>query len=521
MTRFWMAMTLAVALAGPAAAKTLRIGAQADAGTMDPQAQNIQTTVTLLSMIYEPLVTRDRTLAKVPGLAESWTRPGPTTWRFKLRPGVQFSDGAALTADDVVFTIGRAQAQTSQFSAYVAGLKATAPDPATVEIETPAPDPLLADKLIYIPIMRRAWAEAHNALTPQNLRDPAESYTALHADGTGPYVLASRAPDSKTVLTRNPHYWGKTDGDIDEVDFLPIGNDPTRVAALISGEIDLLLDVPSQDVARLAANPDLKIDKTDEFRTIFFGFDLKSPMLKYADAGARNPFQDLRVRQAMNMAIDRDAIVRTVMRGLASSTAQILAPGNVGYDKALDKGPARNIAEAKKLLTEAGYPDGFAVTLDCPNDRYINDEQVCRTVATMLAQAGVRVTLNAMPRAKYFPKVWANDTSFFLIGFNSPYFDGMYALETMLMTRNDAKGEGIYNYEGLSDPALDTSIAAARSEPDPDKRAALMKTVYKTITDDVDFIALYNQVVVYAMRKTVTAPVRPDNWLDIRTVTMN
>jgi peptide/nickel transport system substrate-binding protein len=503
-----------------AEAKTLRIAAQADAGTMDPQAQNIQTTITLLSMIYEPLVTRDKSLAKAPMLAESWSQPDPNTWRFKLRPNVTFADGTPFTSADVAFTVSRAQQPTSQFASMVSGLEVKPIDALTVDIVTPRPDLLLPDRMIYVPIVSKAWAEKNGALAPQDLKTGKESYTALHANGTGPYMLVSRAPDSKTVLTRNPKYWGKVDGDIDEVDYLPIGNDATRIAALLAGEVDLVVDVPSQDVARLQQNPDIKLAETDEFRSIFFGFDLGHDTLKYAEVKG-NPFKDVRVREAINMAIDRDAIVHSVMRGLATPTAQILSPKNVGYDPALDKAPARNVAEAKKLLADAGYPDGFGFTMDCPNDRYINDEQVCKTVVTMLSQIGLKVTLNAMPRAKFFPKVWERDTSFYMMGVNSPYFDGMYALETMLMTRNDKTGEGIYNYENYSDAKLDAEIAAARGEPDPAKRAAMMQGIYKEITDGVLYVSLYNQVLVYAMRKNVTTPVRPDNWLDIRWVTMN
>jgi peptide/nickel transport system substrate-binding protein len=508
-------------LSATAYAKTIRIGAQADAGTMDPQAQNIQTTITLLSMIYEPLITRDKQLAKAPALAESWTQTDPTTWRFKLRPNVKFHDGSPLTAADVAFTIARAQGATSQFASYVAGLTVKPVDDLTFDIVTPKADQLLPDKLLYVPIMSKAWAEKNNALQPQNLREKQESFTALNANGTGPFKLASRAPDSKTVLTRVPEYWGKLDGNVTEVVWTPIGSDPTRVAALLSGELDLLIDVPAQDVARLQANPDIKIEKVDEFRTIFFGFDLKNDAPKYVDAGGRNPFKDIRVRQAINLAVDRDAVVRTVMRGLASPTTQILAPGNVGYDPTLDKAVTTNRDRAKQLLAEAGYPNGFAFTFDCPNDRYVNDEQVCKTMATMLSQIGLKPNLNSMPRARYFPKIWERDTSMYMMGFNSPYFDGMYSLETMLMTRDDKKGEGIYNYSNIADQALDREIAAARDEMDPKKREAMMKALYKKITDDALFVSLYNQVLVYAMRKNVSTPVRPDNWLEIRWVTVN
>jgi peptide/nickel transport system substrate-binding protein len=502
-------------------AKTLRIGAQADAGTMDPQAQNIQTTITLLSMIYEPLITRDKALNKAPALAESWSQTSPTTWRLKLRPGVKFHDGAPLTSADVAFTIQRAQGATSQFASYVGGFTVQPVDDLTFDIVTQRPDQLLPDKLLFIPIMSKLWSEKNNALTPQNLKEKQESFTALNANGTGPFRLVSRAPDSKTVLQRVPGYWGKVDGDITEVVWTPVSSDPTRVAALLSGELDIVIDIPAQDVARLQQNPDLKIAKTDEFRTIFFGFDLKSDKLKYADVADKNPFRDLRVRQAINLAVDRDAVVRTVMRGLASPTTQILAPGNVGYDPALDKTVATNRERARQLLTEAGYPNGFSFTFDCPNDRYVNDEQVCKTMATMMSQIGLKPTLNSMPRSRYFPKIWERDTSMYMMGFNSPYFDGMYSLETMLMTRDDKKGEGIYNYSNVADPALDKEIAAARDEMDPKKREAMIKALYKKITDDVFFVSLYNQVLVYAMRKNISTPVRPDNWLDIRWVTMD
>lgn len=521
-----LAAVAAAALMGAASvtadAKTLRIAAQADAGTMDPQAQNVQTTISVLSMIYEALVTRDQNLEKVPALATSWENVSPTVWRFTLRPDVTFHDGSAFGADDVAFSINRAKQPTSQFANFVGTVdQVNVVDDLTVEVVTKDVDPLLLDKLAYIFIMDKDWAEANNVEEPQNLRDEQETYSVLHANGTGPFVLQSREPDSRTVLTRNDNYWGEMAGDFDEVVFTPVSSDPTRIAALISGEVDLVIDVPSQDVSRLAASPDLRVEKTDEFRTLFFGFDQASDAIKHGDAGGQNPFKDLRVREAVNMAIDADAIARTVMRGLATPTGQIIAPGNFGHDPALDVRPAFDPEAAKAKLAEAGYPDGFAVRLDCPNDRYINDEQICQAVTAMLAQIGLDVSLNLMPRAKYFPMLWERDTTMFLMGFNSPYFDGMYALETLLMSRNDDAGEGIYNYALYSNPELDAKVAEASVMIDEDKRRALMHDIYKMVHDDVVYTPLHHQVLVYAMRNNVEAPIRPDNWLEIRWVKMD
>lgn len=512
----------ALVLGSPADAKTLRIGAQADAGTMDPHAQNIQTTISVLSMVYEALVTRDKSLAKVPQLAAGWENLEPNVWRFDLRPGVKFHDGATFGADDVAMSIERAGAETSQFKSFVANIAETRiVDDLTIEIVTGEPDPLLLDKLTYIFIMDKDWADRNHVRNPQNLGEQEETFSVLNANGTGPYVLQSREPDSRSTFQAYADYWGEMDGDIDEIIFQPVSSDPTRIAALLSGELDLVTAIPSQDVAQLRANSDIKLEITDEFRTLFLGFELGDDTLNYGDAGGANPFRDLRVRQAINLGIDANGIVRTVMRGLATPTGQILAPGNVGYDPALDARPDFDQAAARALLAEAGYPDGFAFTLDCPNNRYINDEQICKAVTTMLAQIGLDVSLNLMPRAQYFPKLWERDTTAFLMGFNSPYFDGMYALETMLMTRNDDAGEGIYNYTLYSDSDLDRAIADARATIDPQGRHTRMQAIYATVTEDVLYVPLHHQVLVYAMKPDVGVQIRPDNWLEIRWVTMD
>jgi peptide/nickel transport system substrate-binding protein len=515
-----LAVVLAAALSTAAPAQTLRVGVNADAGSMDPQAQNIQTTLTLHSMVFDALVTRDRQLRLAPGLATRWELTSPTTWRFHLRPNVRFHGGETFGADDVRFTIERAKHASSQFQVFAGTIsEVRIVDDLTVDIVTSVPDPLVPDKLTYLFMMDRGWAEQNNVREPQNLRTRQETYAALNANGTGPFILRRREPDATTVLERNPGYWAQIESNIQRVEWRPIGNDPTRISALISRELDLVIDVPTQDVARLQRDQNLKVERANEFRTIFFGFDLHNAQLRYGQPGAGNPFRDRRVREAIYRAIDIEAIQRSVMRGLATPTGQTLAPGNVGYVAELDRRLPFDQEAARRLLREAGVPPGFSFTLDCPNDRYVNDDQVCQAVTAMLNQVGFNVTLNLMPRARYFPKLWERDTSAYLMGFNSPYFDGMYALETMHMTRNDP--EGIFNYSLYSNPEMDRLIRAARDETDLGKRAQMMQDVWRRATEDIIYVPMYHQVLVWAMRRNVDAPLRPDNWLEIRWARVN
>jgi len=520
--RTGVATALALALlAQPLAAQTLRIAAQGDMGTMDPHAQNSQITNTILAMIYEPLVMRARDLSKAPGLATAWDSTGDTTWRFTLREGVSFQNGNSFGPEDVKFSIERAQAPTSQFSnlvGTVAGV--TIVDDQTIDIETTMVDPLLPDKMSQLFIMDSDWA-AENAVTvPQDLKNLENTFAVMNANGTGPFTLSERVPDSRTVLTRAPSYWGEMASDIQEVVLLPIGSPPTRVSALLSGEVDIVLDVPPQDVARLESAPGLKVSQGPELRTIFFGFDQASDALKYGDAGGKNPFKDLKVRQAVDHALDADTIAKVVMRGLATPTGTYFAPGNFGWDDSLGQHSTFDPELSKSLLAEAGYPDGFSVRMDCPTDTYVNPEQICQAVSAMMAQIGIEVQLNLMPRAQFIPLLWEKDTSFFIIGFNTTYFDAMYVLETLLMTQTGQDGEGIYNYSGYSNPAFDDLVRKARVALNEDERRALMVQAATMAKDDVAYAPLHTQILTWAMKDNVEAVVRPDNILEIRWLEM-
>src|SRR3954469_2255160 len=297
------------ALVLPAAAATLRWAAAGDISTMDPHANNEGFTNFYHDNIYEPLVTRGKALKVEPCLALSWQAVNATTMRFKLRPNVHFHDGTPFTADDVVFTIQRALSDTSNFKPYLAGVKeAKQVDPLTVDVITEGPAPVLIPQLTEIRIMSRAWSTKHNVLKPQDYKNKEETYASRNANGTGPYLLRSRDADVKTVAVLNSNWWGKVEGNVDEIVYLPIRQNSTRLAALLSGEIDFVLDPAPQDLPRLKQDPKMKIVEGNENRTVFFGMDQFRDELLYASVKGRNPFKDRRVRAAFQKAIDLAAI---------------------------------------------------------------------------------------------------------------------------------------------------------------------------------------------------------------------
>ncbi len=506
------------AAALPAAAKTLRWSSQGDVLTMDPHAQNEGLNNTVSDHVYEPLVNRGKDLGIEPCLALSWEAVSPTVMRFRLRPNVRFHDGTPFDADDVVFSIQRALAPTSNFSPYMQGITgARKVDALTVEIETKGPNPVLLPQLTEVRMMSRAWAAKHNALKPQDFKNREETYASRNANGTGPYVLRSREPDVRTVLVRNSNWWGTIEGNVDEIVYTPVKSDGTRVAALLSGELDFVLDPPVQDIPRLRKDAKIRVLEGNENRTIFFGFDQWRDELQYSSVKGKNPFKDRRVREAFQLAIDLAAIRSQVMRGLSIPTNVMFAPQVEGYDKSLDVVRKPDPARARKLLSEAGYPQGFEVTLDCPNNRYINDEKICQATAAMLARIGVKVRLNAMPRATYFAKIQKYDTSFYMLGWGVPTFDSLYALQSLIRTVGEG-GDGNFNLGKYSNAKVDAAVDALKTETDPARRKALTREALAIHQQEVGHIPLHHQVIPWAMRSNVSAVHRADNRLSAKWV---
>ncbi len=515
-----LALAAAFALALPAGAKTLRWSSQGDILTMDPHAQNEGLNNAISDLVYEPLVTRGRDMAIEPCLATAWQAAGPKAMRFTLRQGVRFHDGTPFTADDAVFSIQRALAPTSNFSPYLEGvIGARKVDNRTIEIVTSGPNPVLLSQLTEVRMMSRAWSVKHGVQKPQDFKNKEETFAARNANGTGPYVLKTREADVKTVFAANPSWWGKNEGNVDEVVYRPIKQDGTRLAALLSGEVDFVLDPPPQDIARLKKDPKVQVVEGNENRTVFFGFDQWRDELLYSSVKGKNPFRDRRVREAFQLAVDVQALRTQVMRGLSIPTAVMFAPQVDGYDKSLDVPVKADRAKARKLLADAGYPKGFEVTLDCPNNRYINDEKLCQAVAAMLAQVDVTVRLNAMPRALYFPKIQKYDTSFYMLGWGVPTFDSLYALQSLLHTVG-AGGDGNFNLGKYSNPKVDAAIDALKTETDPARRHALAHEALKLHQADVGHLPLHHQVIPWAMRAGMKVVHRADNRLVARWVQM-
>jgi len=520
-----LALGSALALPAPeAGAATLRWAGRGDMQTTDPHSQNENLTNNINQLVYEFLLVRDKKLGLVPSLAESWTQVNPTTWRFKLRPGVRFHDGTPFTADDVVFSFERARSDTSQLRAYAnaSGIPKKIDD-LTVEFTTAAPNPIELEHIATINVMSKAWCEKNKATKPQNYTQKEDMITARQANGTGPYMLKAREPDVKTVLAKNPNWWGlkagRFEGNADEVVYTPIVSDATRVAALISGEVDLVNDPPPQDVPRLAQTPGIKVLEGTENRIVFIGMDQARDELLYSNVKGRNPLKDKRVRQALYHAIDIGAIQKSTMRGLSQPSGALL-PAPLQTTPEIEKRLPYDRELAKKLLAEAGYPNGFEVTLDCPNNRYVNDEKICQALAAMWAQIGVKVAVNAMPRATYFPKLEKTDTSMYMLGWGGATTDAIFVLQPVLSTYS-GKGDGDYNYGRYSNAKLDALVAKIKTEMDQEARLRMIHEALLAHNAEVNHLPLHRQVIPWATRSNVTAVHRADNnvipyWVTIK-----
>lgn len=510
------------AAALPASAETIRWARASDSLTLDPHSQNQGVTHNFAHHIYETLMDRDVEGNLTPRLATEWAlkEGDDTVWVFTLREGVTFHDGAAFTAEDVVFSLDRARSAKSNMRQLHADVESvTAVDDLTVEVKMKGPSPLYPNNVTNTFIMDKTWSEANNVVEVQDFGAGEDNYAVRNANGTGPYILAEREPDVRSVLRINENHWAEETPAVTEIIYLPIAEAATRVAALQSGEVDIVQDVPVQDIERLSATDGLKVETGPENRVIYFGYKFGDAPLASSNITDRNPFNDPLVREAVELAIDRDAIQRVVMRGQSLPTGVANPPFVNGWTEELSAYPAVDIERAKELLTEAGYPDGFTVTLDTPNNRYVNDEAISQAVVGMLGQIGIQVTLASRPVAQHSPLILESQTDFYLLGWGVPTFDSAYVFNDLVHTKDG--NYGAYNVGGYTNPELDAKIQSLGSETDLDARNATIAEIWEVVKADRVLLPIHNQVLAYAMRDDITLAVHPENQPMMTTVTFS
>lgn len=505
-----LAATTAIASAN---AETLRWARAGDSLTLDPHAQNEGPTHTLAHQMYEPLLQRDMAGQIIPALATEWAAlaDNPNIWEFKLRAGVTFHGGEAFTAEDVVYSLKRAMMPTSAMKELLSSVEdVKAVDDLTVHIITSGPNPLMPNNLTNLFIMDADWAAAQ-CPEPQDIANGGDNPCVRAVNGTGAYKLASRAQDQETVLEMNADYWGKDQFpmEVTKIIYTPIQESATRVSALLSGEVDFIQDVPVQDLGRVAQTDGLQVVTASQNRTIFFGMDVGSTDLDTDNIDGKNPLADVRVRQAMNIAINREAIKKVVMRDQSAPTGVIMPPFVNGWTTDLDAYPAYDIAAAKALMAEAGYADGFSIPLNCPNDRYINDEAICQAAVGMFGQIGIDVTLDAKPKAQHFPLIKNKETDFYMLGWGVPTFDSEYIFNFLVHSTTDSLGS--WNGTGYSNSDVDAMIVSLASETDLAARNETIAKIWSEVQAQTLYLPIHNQVLNWGMTSKIAFPVQPED----------
>ena len=489
----------------PAHAAELRVGLAADVTSMDPHFLNLQPNVNIGWHVFDALTHVDENSRLIPGLATSWRALDATTWEFKLRRGVRFHDGSELTAEDVVFSIERTfQVPNGQFRPFTQRIVAKEiPDPYTLRLKTAAPYAMVPYDLdsVFI-VSKKAAAGAR----------PEDFDSGKSMIGTGPFRFVRFARGDRVELARNDRYWGGAPP-WDKVTFRIVPTDPARLAGLLSGDLDIIEQVPTADLQRIRRDPKLATAQKVSWRTLFFHLNQRERVPGLTDkAGqplARNPFRDIRVRRALSKGIDRRAIAERLMDGAALPASNLVSPPVFGYAPDLEP-EAYDPEGAKRLLAEAGYPDGFAMTLSATNNRYVNDEQIAQAVAQMLARIGVRARVEAFPVNVYLPRGARGELAFAMLGWGS--FSGDLALRSLVATADAKKGFGAFNWSGYSNPKVDGLLERAFATVDEKARETLAREAMRTAMRDVAVIPLHHQVTTWAMRKPLAYAPRTDEF---------
>ncbi len=513
----WLkAATIGAALTASATAMAgndLRWGMTGDAISLDPQGVLGAVEIIFLRNVYDGLMVVDGDNQPMHGLAESHEVLADGTIRFTLRKGVKFHGGQDFTADDVVFSIARTQGEKSAFKSMVAAVdKAVKVDDYTVDIIMKRPDPLILSNLANAYIMDSGWAAEHGVEEAPGGANKG-LYTENNMNGTGMLKLVERQPTISSTLVRNDNFWGDaTDyypGNIDRVITTTIGSASTRVATLLSGDLELVTEVPLPDLGRVDSDSNLKIEGTAQLRTIFFGFNLTTDNLVSTEG---NPFAKPEVRKAVSVALDRGLIQKKIMRGVSVPTTILAYPGTQGHTDALAAVEKGNPKKAKEMLAAAGYPDGFSVQLDCPNNRYVNDESICQAAVSMLAKAGIKVNLNALPKDQWMPLLLEDKSDFYMLGFGTPTNDSLF-------TFGHIYNQGPFQ-SGYANAEVTALIGEAAVEADAAKRTVMMEKISQITKDDMAVVPVHYQMINWGMTNGLSIPVDFSNLPNFRYAVM-
>jgi len=482
------ATALMLGAAGLASAQTLTFAYDADPVSLDPHEQLSGGTLQLSHMVFDPLVRWNKDLGFDPRLAKSWERVDETTMRFNLREGVKFHSGDEMTAEDVVYTIERLKSSPDFKGIFSGWTSATAVDDYTVEIKTAGPSPLVLHTATYVfPMDKDFYTEGGDEIVKHG-----DSFASQNISGTGPFTISEREQGVKVVFERNPDYWDENSpGNVETAVLTPIKEAPTRVAALLAGDVDFIAPVPPTDLERIENNEDVNLVTMTGTRIITLQLNQKR------SEALANP----KVRQAIAYAINNEGIVQKIMKGFGTVAAQQSPEGYVGHNPDLE--PRFDVAKAKSLMEEAGYADGFSATMMCPNNRYVNDFKICEAAAAMLAKINIDVDLTTMPKAQYWPKFDERAADIMMIGWHSDTEDSANFNEFLTMTPNEDTGRGQYNSGNYSNPRVDELTEASLTETDPEKRAEMLQEVEKILYEEAAFIPLHWQDLAWAARNGV------------------